>query len=86
MKESQFEQETFEIEEGDKILFFTDGIIEQFNNNEEMYSRPRLISKFEALIKNNETDIVNQLFKDVKVFSEGEEYQDDITLLLFEFL
>jgi len=85
MEESKYEQETFDIEDGDKILFFTDGIIEQFNKSEEMYSGPRLTSQFEALIKNNDSHIVNQLFKDVKSFSGGREYQDDITLLLFEF-
>lgn len=83
--DGKFHQVEYEIEEGDRLLFFTDGIIEQFNENNEMYSLRRLTFNFQELIKCGEKEVLNKLFQDLKEFSRGTSFDDDITLLLFEF-
>ena len=72
-------------EPGDKILFYTDGIIEQMNDRKEMFSKKRLENRVREFILNGEKEILNKLFQDLKNFSRREQFDDDITLLLFEF-
>jgi len=83
--EAKFEEVKFKIEEGDKILFYTDGIIEQINDNKEMYSLIRLQKTVSHLIQNGETEILKVLFQDLKIFADNLPLEDDITLVLFEF-
>jgi serine phosphatase RsbU (regulator of sigma subunit) len=83
--EPKFGQVELDYEAGDKILFFTDGIIEQMNDKKEMYSKARLESKVGELIKRGEKEILKKLFLDLKEFAQGTQFDDDVTLLLFEF-
>ncbi|MCP4136447.1 MAG: SpoIIE family protein phosphatase [bacterium] len=84
VKEAKYSQVELEIEEGDKILFFTDGIIEQNNTNSIAYSEKRLREKFSEYINKGEKNIVESIYNDLKEFTEGIEFADDITLLLIE--
>lgn len=83
--ESKFHQVEFTYEDGDKMLFYTDGIIEQINKKNEMYSKMRLNFIFRELIQNGDKDILERLVKDMESFSDGMQPDDDVTLLLFEF-
>jgi len=83
--DAKFEAYHIDIESGDKVLFFTDGIIEQRNALNEMYSLGRLNEVFQRLIMDQNTCIIQSIFEDLKAFSKGEQFQDDISLLLFEF-
>ncbi|NCC45336.1 MAG: serine/threonine-protein phosphatase, partial [Clostridia bacterium] len=70
---------------GDKLLFFTDGIIEQRNDDNKMYTTGRLSTSFKNAITDNESNILDRLFEDLHAFSGDMEYEDDITMLLYEF-
>ncbi len=83
--DGKFHQIELTYEEGDKMLFYTDGIIEQMNKKNEMYSKMRLNFMFRELIQNGEKDILEKLVKDMENFSDGMQPEDDVTLLLFEF-
>jgi len=71
---------------GDKILFFTDGITEQRNREGEMYSVERLGKIFMNSVINKEENILNSILKDLYKFSGNMDHEDDITLMLYEFL
>lgn len=83
--DAKFEENVIDIEEGDKILFFTDGIIEQRNKDAEMYTLQRLKCEFKKLTHEHNQHIVQSIFDNLKSFSGGERFQDDVSLLLFEF-
>ncbi len=85
VKKARFGRVEYSIERGDKILFYTDGIIEQKNPRGEMYSEGRLRNVFRDLILRNDGDIVNNIFKDMTSFASGKALEDDVTLLLLEF-
>lgn len=84
-KHADFDQKIFRIEEGDKILFFTDGIIEQRNIKGEMYSESRLKLAFLKHSMNNHNDILRRIESDLLNFTTIYKKDDDITLLLLEF-
>jgi serine phosphatase RsbU (regulator of sigma subunit) len=84
-KHAHFEQIIYPLETGDKILLFTDGIIEQKNNEGEMYSEERLRKKFLKLAQKDGDSILKWIEKDLDQFSNLDKKDDDITLLLMEF-
>ncbi|HPQ53338.1 MAG TPA: SpoIIE family protein phosphatase [Spirochaetota bacterium] len=85
IQDGEFEVTNHELKEGDKLLFFTDGIIEQSNSDGDMYGQKRLESKFREFILNGEKDIIESLKKDLMKFAGYTPITDDITMLLLEF-
>lgn len=85
ISKAQFHELTIEVEKGDKMLFFTDGIIEQRNFEGEMFSHDRLEEMFIKCCTNNDENIVQSIYSEFNVFCDNHELQDDVTLFLLEF-
>ncbi|MCP4131065.1 MAG: SpoIIE family protein phosphatase [bacterium] len=74
------------LEKGDRVLMFTDGIIETRNQSGEFYEYEKL-NEFIADNSNESAQkFVNHLIEDVDAFSEGRAVEDDRAILYFEFL
>jgi serine phosphatase RsbU (regulator of sigma subunit) len=74
-------QEEFNIQPGDRVLLYTDGITEAANNADEEFGMERIE---EFMVKNarlTSDQFVNNLIKDVKLFIEDREIQDDLTVI-----
>ncbi|NJN27460.1 MAG: SpoIIE family protein phosphatase [Cyclobacteriaceae bacterium] len=82
---AQFHALTITIEKGDKMLFFTDGIIEQRNYEGEMFSEERLKQLYIKYCQERHENIVQSIYDDFTIFNDHNELQDDITLFLLEF-
>ncbi len=85
VKKARFGRVEYPLGRGDKILFYTDGIIEQKNPRGEMYSEERLRKIFRELIIREDGEIVEGIHKDMKSFASRKAMEDDVTLLLLEF-
>ena len=86
IKHAEYEQRIYKIEPGDKLLFFTDGIIEQRNDQGEMYNENRLKLTFQSLAQRKEDHILKHLESELKGFTSTYNKDDDITMLLLEFV
>jgi len=86
IKHAEYEQRIYKIEPGDKLLLFTDGIIEQRNDQGEMYSESRLKLAFLRLAQKKEDNILKHLESELKGFTSTYNKDDDITMLLLEFV
>ena len=86
IKHAEYEQRIYKIEPGDKLLFFTDGIIEQRNDQGEMYSESRLKLTFLRFAQKKEDHILKHLESELKGFTSTYNKDDDITMLLLEFV
>jgi sigma-B regulation protein RsbU (phosphoserine phosphatase) len=79
---ASFDQQTIQLEPGDFILSYTDGVTEAFNGRQEMYGENRLQSD----VANNYTlkpaKILEAVLRSVTAWSANPEYIDDITLLI----
>ena len=82
---AQFHELTIDVDKGDKMLFFTDGIIEQRNFEGEMFSHERLEELYIKFCKNKDDNIVKSIYSEFNVFCDNHELQDDVTLFLLEF-
>ncbi|MEM7027678.1 MAG: PP2C family protein-serine/threonine phosphatase [Pseudomonadota bacterium] len=75
-------EETYQLEKGDKIIAYTDGLIEQSNTSKEYYGEQRL----QNLLSLNRTDsskaCLELIKKDLYEFASSTCARDDITLLV----
>lgn len=75
------EENEFDLNEGDTLFLFTDGVIEAVNKNEELFGENRLLD----IIKVNRDKTIKELTSNIKneidKFSAGLEQYDDITML-----
>jgi|GEM_PF-938125 len=80
----QFAEARLQLEPGDVLVFFTDGVTEAMDANEALFSRDRL-KRTLAEIKSRPTnaqDALDSILAAVQEFAAGQEQADDITLLV----
>ncbi|MFO7446014.1 MAG: SpoIIE family protein phosphatase [Ignavibacteriaceae bacterium] len=70
-----------QLNEGDTILLFTDGVTEAFDKVDNLYGEARLEQKLKAFSGLSTADLVNNLMEDVKNYSAGVPQSDDITVM-----
>ena len=80
-EEATFTMETLQLNPGDSILLYTDGINEAMNVNYEEYGDDRFCDLFRGTVNKNAQDLVEMISADVAIFTKGAEQSDDITLL-----
>jgi serine phosphatase RsbU (regulator of sigma subunit) len=81
----QFNTESIQLMEGDRILLYTDGIVETRNNKGEFYEKhlADFIKKYSYL---SPKEFVDKLIDEVEAFGEGKPLHDDRTVLYVEFI
>lgn len=85
-KDVPFESNVVMVKSGESLVFYTDGVTEAFNNENEEFQESRLEKVLEGKNSLSVNDIVQHVFEDVQSFSEGVEQSDDITCLALKYL
>ncbi|MEJ2656565.1 MAG: PP2C family protein-serine/threonine phosphatase, partial [Desulfobacterales bacterium] len=67
---------------GDKIVFYTDGIVEAMNKKEEMYGFERLLDVVQGADHMDADSLLSEIISRVNVFAGGAEQHDDITVIV----
>lgn len=78
---SLYEEKTLQLEKGDSIILYTDGIVEAITKNFATYPTKRFE---EIIVQHKESpmlDLVKEVKRDVDQFSENKEQFDDIAML-----
>jgi sigma-B regulation protein RsbU (phosphoserine phosphatase) len=83
-KVSRFEEGHSQINPGDKLFVYTDGIIEYENPDGEFYGTNRFYEALKSIQGEAVTGIVEQSIKSLMDFGNNAKPQDDITLLGLE--
>ncbi|MBF0287452.1 MAG: SpoIIE family protein phosphatase [SAR324 cluster bacterium] len=81
---ASYDDASMKLQKGDRVFFYTDGIVEISDPQEEMFGNARLK---EFLLANSKTPIENvldELYSHVLQATSHQEYDDDITLVAFE--
>jgi sigma-B regulation protein RsbU (phosphoserine phosphatase) len=77
-----YESTLLQLQPGDSLVLFTDGISEAVNPAEDQYGEPRLEACLATLAGSSAEDIVRGVVADVEAFSAGAPQADDMTVLV----
>jgi phosphoserine phosphatase RsbU/P len=80
---SKYETASLELAPGDALIFFTDGVVEAFNESEEEFGNDRWFGAIRNLPDWNAQETLQFLMKRVDEFVGPTRQSDDITCLVF---
>jgi len=80
LDDTEYEQGTFQLEPGDIVSIFSDGIIEAMNANKDLYGTDRLLAAI-ARPASNAQEVMENILKDVHDFVRDTPPSDDLTLV-----
>ncbi|MBK6914588.1 MAG: SpoIIE family protein phosphatase [Ignavibacteriales bacterium] len=86
MKDVEYQSNVIMLQPGESLFFYTDGITEAFNKAEDEYDVKRLSEFLSNKNILSATELVEHVFEDVKIFTEGAAQSDDITCLALKYL
>ena len=71
---------------GDRLLLFTDGLFEEFNESEEEYGEERLLDSAKSNAKLPISEMIDSIGISLEVFLKSSPKQDDITVIGIEYI
>ena len=77
----KYREYEIELEPGDAVLVYTDGVPEASNGSEEFYGTGRLLEALNLNSENTPEGMINRVKRDVDGFVNGAEQFDDLTML-----
>jgi serine phosphatase RsbU (regulator of sigma subunit) len=80
LPESRYEVERLELAQGARLLFYTDGLIEVFRDNEE-FGEERLLAGFRGCTERTCGPMLDSLWQQLNDFAEAARQTDDMTAL-----
>ncbi len=84
MEGVRYREETAQLKKGDKLFLYTDGITEAHDRGNALYGEERLAGLLSGLYAADENEVIESVKKDVKLFANGREQFDDMTMLCFK--
>lgn len=82
----EFEQKRIELNKGDILLLYTDGIIEAEDSNNEFFGTERLSRLLEECVDLSPAEIIDKIMNQVRIFTGLRHFNDDITLVVMKVL
>ncbi len=76
-----FERTELDLRPGDSLVFYTDGVSEAFNPEDECYGDDRLIADTTLLSGQSAPALTSELLKKVHAFANGAPQSDDIAIM-----
>jgi phosphoserine phosphatase RsbU/P len=83
--DTEYPEKDIFIRPGDKLLFFTDGCVEQKDDKGNLLGDRRFLAQFKKLAAAHRPQIPRELYRFVLDYSNHGQITDDIAILLAEF-
>jgi serine phosphatase RsbU (regulator of sigma subunit) len=82
LEDVQYEETRFQLQPGDKIIFYTDGIVEAMNMQEEMFGFDRLMAVVQNSTAMSADALLQEINDRVNEFVGGFAQHDDLTVIV----
>jgi serine phosphatase RsbU (regulator of sigma subunit)/CHASE2 domain-containing sensor protein len=82
LDEANYEETQLQMEPGDKVVYYTDGIVEAMNKNEDMYGFERLHEVAKSSSAETAEALMNDIISDVSKFTGDAPQHDDLTIIV----
>lgn len=80
-RESKYEERTMQLEPGDVVLLFTDGIYDVTDGQGVQLSREQLLKWVDAWLELNPQDLLDKVYQRVSQFSGDGHFRDDVSAI-----
>ncbi len=84
--ENALQEQRFPLEPGDRLVAYTDGVVEAMNEKDEEYGDDRLVRLVQDHTDRTSGQFINRVIQDVEEFSGTAPQSDDITILTLRYL
>lgn len=84
--DGRFSEECVELNSGDVLVLYTDGLREAMDKKREIYGEERLVEVIKGVEGCSADEIKDEILKDVFEFLGGEEIEDDMTILVLKMI
>jgi sigma-B regulation protein RsbU (phosphoserine phosphatase) len=81
MENAKYIEKEINLEPGDVLYLYTDGVTEAMNTNRELFSEQRLLAALNANRDSPPEELLSAIKLEVDNFADGTEQADDITML-----
>jgi serine phosphatase RsbU (regulator of sigma subunit) len=82
LDEANYEETQLQMEPGDKVVYYTDGIVEAMNKHEDMYGFERLHEVINSSPAETAEALMNDIIKSVSDFTGAAPQHDDLTIIV----
>jgi serine phosphatase RsbU (regulator of sigma subunit) len=82
LDDANYEETELKLGAGDRVVFYTDGIVEAMNAQEEMYGFERLQEVIKASTADKAETLLNDIISSVQNFTGDAPQHDDITVIV----
>ena len=79
---AHYHTESAQLEKGEGIFCYTDGVNEAFNSTSEIYGMDRLTQLLEGETGQAAETVIGRILEDVQSFADNTAQSDDITMLM----
>jgi serine phosphatase RsbU (regulator of sigma subunit) len=79
-----YTEQHLDLKDGDRLYFYSDGIIEAMNPEREQFGIERLLKKLDTSRTLTLHDSLDQLTDELEHWTAGQGYGDDVSLLALE--
>ena len=86
LSDIQLAEKTIQLEPGDRIIFYTDGIYESKNSLNELFGEERLRKTIRGCAHLQAEKFSQELIREIEMFNGGSNFDDDITMVVLDVL
>ena len=79
---AEYEETKLQLESGDLLIFYTDGVVEAMNKKEEMYGFERFLEVIKENRGQEAEEFLQHLIDDINSFVGKAEQHDDLTIVV----
>lgn len=83
-EQANFQVDSFQFADQDRLLLYTDGVIDSSNSQGDMFGAERLDRAFQRQ-EGNHRVLLDSLFDEIRDFVEGQPLFDDCTVIVLDF-
>lgn len=85
-EEGDYQEGSIELQPGDKVLLYTDGLVEMSNPDGELFGKHRFFEYLQQSQHQTIDDLVDAVYLEVLGFAEAPDYEDDVTIVGIEII
>ena len=84
LEEANYEETRLQLEPGDSVVLYTDGVVEAMNDNGELFSFDRLIEVVKESESRSAQSLLEEIKSQVNKFAGSAPQHDDITIIVIQ--